>query len=328
MTDRPVPAGCVIALDVGGTTMKGAVLDRTLTPLAALHRPTPRHAGPDAVVAAITAALSGLADRATALGRAVRQAAAAVPGIVDETAGLAVHAANLGWSNLPLAQHLTEALGLPVVLGHDVRAGGLSEYRVGAARGITDFLFVPVGTGIAAAIVCDGRPLRGLGHAGELGHVVVDPKGRPCACGSRGCLETVASAAAIAAAYTERTGHHVHGAAGVAERVTRRDPVAVAVWDEAVQALASALAVVSTVLAPERIVVGGGLAEAGNLLLAPLRTHLEQRLTFQLRPSVVPAELGDRAGCLGAGLLAWQAVGHEPSAVSGRAGQRSEAMAP
>ncbi|MEU6279253.1 ROK family protein [Streptomyces sp. NPDC047028] len=313
MADRPAPADCVIALDVGGTAMKGALLDRTLSPLTLLHLPTPRHAGPGAVVAAIAAALVRLAERAEDLGHPVRHAATVVPGIVDESAGLAVHAANIGWRDLPLAERLGEALGRPVVLGHDVRAGGLAESRVGAARGISDVVFVPVGTGIAAALVYGGRVLRGLGHAGELGHVVVDPDGPPCACGSRGCLETVASATAVAAAYTARSGRGVAGAAEVAALVTRRDPHAVAVWDTAVDALATAFALVSTVLAPERIVVGGGLAEAGELLLSPLRARLERRLTFQARPSVVRAGLGDRAGCLGAGLLAWQAVGYDPA---------------
>ncbi|MEU8529284.1 MULTISPECIES: ROK family protein [Streptomyces] len=315
MPDAPAASDCVIALDVGGTGMKGAVLDRTLTPLETLRRPTPRSSGPDAVVDAIAAALCGLRDHAEARGLTVRSAGAAVPGIVDEAAGRALHSANIGWSDLPLAALLGEATGLPVALGHDVRAGGIAECRIGAARGALDALFVPVGTGIAAAILCDGRPVRGLGHAGELGHVVAEPGGARCACGSRGCLETVASAAAVAAAYTERSGRPVDGAARVAALVARGDPVAVAVWDRAVDALASALATVSTLLAPGLVVIGGGLAEAGDLLIEPLRDRLHERLTFQRGPDVVRARLGDRAGCLGAGILAWEAAGSGPMAV-------------
>ncbi|AXE76367.1 ROK family protein [Streptomyces atratus] len=312
MPDAPAASDCVIALDVGGTGMKGALLDRTLAPLTTLRRPTQRTSGPDAVVDAIAAALCDLREDAAARGLTVRSAGAVVPGIVDEAAGHAVFSANIGWSGLPLAALLWDATGLPVTLGHDVRAGGIAECRIGAAQGALDALFVPVGTGIAAAILCDGRPVRGLGHAGELGHVVVEPGGVPCACGARGCLETIASAAAIAAAYTERSGRPVDGAAGVAALVVRRDPVAVAVWNRAVDALASALATFSTLLAPELVVVGGGLAEAGDLLIEPLRARLEDRLTFQRRPGVVRARLGDRAGCLGAGILAWEAAGSEP----------------
>jgi glucokinase len=155
--------------------------------------------------------------------------------------------------------------------------------------------------------------VRGLGYAGELGHVVVEPDGDPCACGSRGCLETMASAAAIEAGYRARSGRAVDGAAGVARLVVQGDPVAVAVWDRAVDALAAALATFTTLLAPGLIVIGGGLAEAGGLLLDPLRARLSEQLTFQRRPEVVRAELGDEAGCLGAGILAWQAAGIEPA---------------
>ncbi|MFF8841940.1 ROK family protein [Streptomyces sp. NPDC015127] len=304
---------CVVALDVGGTGMKGALLDRELTPLTTLRRPTPRRDGPEAVVTAITTVLRDLASQAAARRLTVRQAGTVVPGIVDEEAGRAVYSANIGWSDLPLAALLRDASGLPVALGHDVRAGGLAECRTGAARGARDVLFVPIGTGISAAVVCEGQVVRGLGHAGELGHAVVEPGGDPCACGSRGCLETVASAAAIAAAYTARTGRTVDGAAGVARLVADGDREAVAVWERAVDALATALATFTTLLAPGLIVVGGGLAEAGGLLLDPLRARLGERLTFQRRPRLVRARLGDEAGCLGAGILAWQAAGVEPA---------------
>lgn len=336
----PDPHGardCVVALDVGGTGMKGAVLDPALTPLAVLRRPTPRRDGPDAVVAAITGALRDLAAQAADRHLTVRHAGTVVPGIVDEEAGRAVYSANIGWWDLPLAALLRDASGLPVALGHDVRAGGLAECRAGAARGARDVLFVPVGTGVSAAVVCEGRVVRGGGYAGELGHAVVEPDGDPCACGGRGCLETVASAAAIEAAYTARSGRAVDGAAGVARLVAQGDPVAVAVWDRAVEALAAALATFTTLLAPGLIVIGGGLAEAGGLLLDPLRARLGERLTFQRRPELVRAELGDGAGCLGAGILAWQAAGvgpghhewgtREPTALRGPAPTEAAAAA-
>ncbi|MGW8885939.1 ROK family protein [Streptomyces sp. NPDC055749] len=312
MPDIPAASDCVIALDVGGTGMKGAILDRALTPLATLRRPTLRALGPDMVIDAIAVALLELRQQAEQRGLTVRSTGVVVPGIVEEASGNVVFSANLGWSGLPLAALLEESTGLPVTLGHDVRAGGTAEWRVGAARGVLDALFVPVGTGIAAAVLCGGRLVRGLGDAGELGHVVVEPDGAPCACGAQGCLETIASAAAIEAAYAERSGRPVDGAAEVAGLVARRDPVAVAVWDRAVDALASALATCSTLFSPERIVMGGGLADAGDLLIKPLRARLEDRLTFQRRPSVVRARLGDRAGCLGAGIIAWESVGYEP----------------
>lgn len=299
---------CVIALDVGGTSMKGALFDRDLRPLRTLRSATPRRAGPTAVMLGIVSALRDLDRSAAAAELSVRGAGVVVPGIVDEDAQTAVYSANLGWSALPLAAHLEGALDIRVTLGHDVRAGGVAECRLGAARGARDVLFVPIGTGISAAVFQDGRQVSASGYAGELGHVVAEPGGKPCSCGGRGCLETVASAAAIATAYSARSGRPVEGAAEVAALLAQGDPDAQAVWDRAVDALATALATFTTLLAPEVIVVGGGLAEADRLLLDPLRAALDKRLTFQRRPELVRAELGDQAGCLGAGLTAWHAT--------------------
>ncbi|MFI6986519.1 ROK family protein [Embleya sp. NPDC050154] len=303
---------CVIALDVGGTGMKGALLDRRLRPLAAVRRATPRHAGPDAVVAEIAAVLMELAERAEAGELTVCRVGVVVPGVVDEDLARAVYSANLGWRDLPLADLLRERTGLPVVLGHDVRAGGAAECLVGAARGARYVLFVAIGTGIASAVVSDGRPVRAKGYAGELGHLRIDPDGAVCGCGGRGCLETVASASAIAAAYTARSGRPVSGAEEVAALVARGDADAQAVWDRATEALGAALAIATTLLAPELIVLGGGLAEAGELLFGPVRARLAEGLTFQRHPSLVRAELGDEAGCLGAGVYAWRAVEDAP----------------
>ncbi|WP_063783137.1 ROK family protein [Streptomyces sp. XY431] len=304
------PPGCVIALDVGGTGMKGAVLDHGMRPLHTVHRPTPRADGPSAVLDAITDTLLALNRSATESGLPVHHAGVAVPGIVDDARRLAVRSVNLGWQDLPLAALLEERTGLPVTLGHDVRAGGVAECAMGAARGADDVLFVAIGTGIAAALVCDGRPVLARGYAGEIGHIPVASGMGTCACGGSDCLETVASAAAVASAYTARTGRPVSGAADVAALTAQGDPVARAVWDRAATGLAEALATATTLLAPELIVLGGGLAEADRLLLDPVRAGLTERLTFQRRPVLVRAELGDRAACLGAGLAAWRAAGH------------------
>ncbi|MCX5214504.1 ROK family protein [Kitasatospora sp. NBC_00240] len=308
MADRPLLGECVIALDVGGTGMKGALLDRGSALLVTERWPTPRAHGPEAVVDAIVSALRSLALRAAEHGLAVRRAGVVVPGIVDTERSLAVYSANIGWRDLPLASVIEERTGLPVTLGHDVRAGALAEVRLGAARGAQDALFVAIGTGISAALVSDGRLLAAGGYAGELGHLVVEPDGRLCPCGNAGCLETVASAAGIAMAYTALSGHTVAGADEVAARLTEGDEAARAVWARAVEGLATALTAAVTLLAPEVVVLGGGLAESGDLLLGPLRARLDEKLTFHRRPHLVAAALGDRAGCLGAGLHAWDAA--------------------
>ncbi|MFC1414283.1 ROK family protein [Streptacidiphilus sp. N1-12] len=299
---------CVIALDVGGTGMKGALLDREMRAQATMRFRTPRADGPDAVLRSIADALRELRDRAGERGLTVRRAGVVVPGIVSEATARAVYSANLGWRDLPLAELLEARCGLPVTLGHDVRAGGFAEAVLGAARGVRDVLFVAIGTGIAGALVQDGTPLSAGGHAGEIGHLVVAPDGPACGCGNRGCLETLASAAAVAARFTARSGREVDGARGVAQLLVRGDPDARAVWEDAAEALAVSFAAAATLLAPELIVVGGGLAEADELLLSAVRSRLDPRLPFQRRPALVRARLGDTAGCLGAGLYAWRAV--------------------
>lgn len=298
----------VAAVDLGGSCLKGALVDTDGALVAEQRAATPAAAGPGAVVQALVRFAAALIEQGRQRGGSVAAAGVVVPGIVDEDRGVAVLSANLGWRDLPLRSLLAARLGLPVAFGHDVRAGGLAEARVGAARGAQDALFVPVGTGIAAAVLISGRPVVAGGYAGELGHVVVDPAGPPCACGARGCLETIASAAAIARRYAERTGRAVDGAAEVARRVAAGEGAARTVWDEAVEALAHALATCTSLLAPEVIVVGGGLAESGELLLAPLRRALEARLSFHRRPRVVRSRLGDTAACRGAALLALEAL--------------------
>lgn len=302
----------VIALDVGGTTVKASLTDDALRSTATLSLTTPRLHGPGAVLDTITEAITRLRLEADRLELHVAHVGVATPGIVDDDTGSVVHSANLGFDHVPLASLLRDRTGLSVTIGHDVRAGGLAELRLGAARGARNALFVSLGTGIAAALIADGRMLRSGGYAGEIGHIVIDPLGVRCACGNRGCLETIASAAALTTAMNDRVAQKVTGSAEVAARLREGDRDAQDVWTRAVHALATALAMLTTTLAPEIIVVGGGLCEADDLLLAPLRTEFLDRLSFQRHPVLVKAALGSRAGVLGAGLIAWRAAGSRP----------------
>ncbi|OEJ95635.1 ROK family protein [Streptomyces thermolilacinus] len=298
----------VIALDVGGTGMKAALVGADGALLYEARRATGRERGPDAVVASVLRfAADLLALGEERYGIRAEAAGVAVPGIVDPDAGTAVYSANLGWRDLPLRALLGEHLGgLPVALGHDVRTGGLAEGRVGAGRGADRFLFVPLGTGIAGAIGIDGAIEAGAhGCAGEIGHIVVRPGGPVCGCGRRGCLEALASASAVTRAWAEASGDPEADAADCAKAVESGDPRAVRVWQDAVDALADGLVTAITLLDPRTLIIGGGLAEAGETLFTPLRAAVEGRITFQQMPVIVPAALGDTAGCLGAGLLAW-----------------------
>ncbi|MFF1296499.1 MULTISPECIES: ROK family protein [unclassified Streptomyces] len=298
----------VIALDVGGTGMKAALVGASGELLHQARRATGRERGPDAVVEGILDFAADLrAYGAEHLGEPASAAGVAVPGIVDAEHGIAAYAANLGWRDVPLRALLTERLaGVPVALGHDVRTGGLAEGRIGAGRGADRFLFVPLGTGIAGAIGIAGRVEAGAhGFAGEIGHIVVRPGGTPCPCGQHGCLERYASAAAVSEAWAAACGDPDADAADCAKAVRSGDPRAVQVWQNAVDALADGLVTALTLLDPRTLIIGGGLAEAGETLFTPLRDAVRQRITFQKLPTIVPAALGDTAGCLGAGLLAW-----------------------
>ncbi|MFI1032017.1 ROK family protein [Streptomyces sp. NPDC020951] len=297
----------VIALDVGGTGMKAALVGADGTLLHRARRATGRERGPDAVVAGILDFAADLHEHGVEeFGEPASAAGVAVPGIVDETNGVASYAANLGWRNVPLRELLAARLGVPVALGHDVRTGGLAEGRIGAGRGADRFLFVALGTGIAGAIGVEGRVEAGAhGFAGEIGHIVVRPGGTPCPCGQHGCLERFASAAAVSEAWAAACGDPEADAADCAKAVASGDPNAVRVWQGAVDALADGLVTALTLLDPRVLVIGGGLAEAGETLFTPLREALRRRVTFQKLPETVPAALGDSAGCLGAGLLAW-----------------------
>ncbi|SCL62858.1 glucokinase [Micromonospora citrea] len=298
------PTDVVVALDVGGTGMKCALVRPDGAVLHTERHPTDAGRGPDAVVDTILAVADGLAGKARADGLTPAALGVAVPGVIDEARGVAVWSANVGFRDVPLRDLARARLGLPTALGHDVRAGGLAEARLGAGREDRHVLFVAIGTGIAAAHVVDGAAATGAhGAAGEIGHVLVRPGGPVCGCGRPGCLEAVASAAAIGRRYAALAGVPAT-AADVAERAAAGEPLAADVWREAVEALADGLATGQALFDVEAVVLGGGLARAGALLLDPLRAALHERMTFHREPRLVAAALGDEAGCLGAALLA------------------------
>lgn len=288
----------VVAVDVGGSSIKGAVVDPTGAFLHELTRPTPVAAGPDAVVGEVTALIAELAAASPAAGVGL-----VVPGIVDPAGGRAVFSANVGFRDLPLRDLVRDAVGLPVLLEHDVYAAGVAERAVGAAAGIDDHLVAVIGTGIAGVLHVAGRPVRGaLGVAGELGHVPVWPGGEHCPCGQRGCLERYASAAAISRRYGALGGESGMSAEAIAMRRST-DPAAQRVWQEAAEALAIALVTCTMLLDPQLIVIAGGLSAAGDALLAPVQTEFGERISWREPPPLRLSPLGARAGLIGAAIL-------------------------
>ncbi|MBA3310470.1 MAG: ROK family protein [Nocardioidaceae bacterium] len=299
----------MLAVDVGGTTVKAEVVDGCGRVLTSGATPTP--SGP-AALESVSRLGRGLLEQVGAQ-RPVARAGLVLPGIVDRVRRIGVRSANVGWSDLSFGPELEASWRIPVLVDHDVTLAGWAEWRTGAGRGADDVVFVVLGTGISAALVVDGRLVRGGGggggpsgsggQAGELGHVVVRADGPRCGCGGRGCLEAVASGSAIAREYARLAGREVDGAHDVLLALDD-DPIARRVWDDAVAALADGVSAVVALLAPSRIVFGGGLAEAGEALIGPLRKALGERVFVTPAPDLLPAHHGARAGLVGAALLA------------------------
>lgn len=296
---------CVIAVDLGGTTIKGIAMDAQGGVRGVLTLPTVI----GRVLEAIVELLLLLRDRVERDGATVVGVAVISPGLVDEDTGCVAYAANLGWRDVALREVVERNLQLPVAVGHDVRVAGTAEHRLGAARGVDDFALIQLGTGVAAALVTGRTVVRGAARAGgEFGHMPVIPGGEQCACGQRGCLEAYASASAIARRYALRTG-----SALTSERVVARvstDPDAAAVWGESIDVLAHGLVSLTMLFDPSLIVIGGGLSRAGDALTAPLTRRISELMTWREAPVLATSSLGSNAGRLGAALLAFQAAGH------------------
>ena len=320
----PAPAGRVtIGVDLGGTKCLGLTVDARAEVVDSVRVPTP--AGARAVIDALAGVALELAGRAGAGAAAV---GVGVPGLVDRS-GVLRFAPNLpGVAELDVRGALDRRLGgLPVHVENDASCAGWAEAQVGAARGHGHVLLATLGTGIGGGVVAEGALYRGAhGFAGEIGHMVVDPHGPPCPCGHRGCWERFASGSGLGrlareAAHAGRAARMVALAGGEPEAVrgehvtlaaAEGDADAVEVMRQFAWWVALGLANLANALDPELFVLGGGLVEAGDVLLDPVRRAFATLVeAHENRPEVrvVPAALGERAGAIGAALLARPSFG-------------------
>jgi glucokinase len=310
--------GLTVGVDVGGTKVAAGVVDEQGQVLARVRRAT-------------TAQVPGAAEQV--ITEVVRELEASFPveavgvgaaGLVDETRSIVRFAPNLGWREQPVRAQLEKATGLPVVVENDANAAAWAEYRFGAARGRDDVVMLTVGTGIGGALVLGGRLFRGrYGLAGEVGHLVLDKDGRHCGCGRRGCWEQYASGNALLRTARNRAAQDrdrarvllsygdgtPEGVAGphVTAAAQAGDPVALETFDEVGYWLGRGMAELAAVLDPGSYVVGGGVSEAGELLLGPARREFVAHVVgADVRPiaDIVPAGLGNLAGLVGAADLA------------------------
>ncbi|MFJ8349490.1 ROK family protein [Streptomyces sp. NPDC094153] len=300
----------VAALDIGGTKIAGALVDGRGGILVRAQRPTPAQEDGDTVMRAVEEVLgelgaSPLWGRATALG-------IGSAGPVDASAGTVSPVNVPGWREYPLVERARAATGgLPVELIGDGVAITAAEHWQGAARGHDNALCMVVSTGVGGGLVLNGRLHPGpTGNSGHIGHISVDLDGDPCPCGSRGCVERLASGPNIARRALEqgwRPGPDGDtSAAAVAAAARAGDPVAVASFARAARALAAGIAATATLVEIDIAVIGGGVAKAGDVLLAPLRRALTDyaTLSFVRRLTVAPAQTGTDAGLVGAAAAA------------------------
>ena len=308
-----------LGIDVGGTNLKAALVDDAGDIVVERVQDTPQQ-GSDAIIDVLVQLIRDVAADGRSSLPDLGGIGVGTPGPLDFDSGTVLNAPNLpGWANLPLRARLEEATGRPVVLENDANAAAYGEYRAARRHDptVTDLVMVTLGTGIGTGLVVEGRVVHGgFGLAGEAGHMIVETSGRPCACGQRGCIEAYASAASVVRRTREALDAGEPSSLGaltgpfstrdIFQAVEAGDALASRIADETAHYLGAFCVSLCRVLDPQRIVFGGGLAEAGLTLLERIRAAFDT-LDWRLVPAkvqLVSAELGTRAGVIGAAALA------------------------
>jgi glucokinase len=294
----------VLAIDVGGTNIKSAVFDRNLNILDSRIIRTPDR---DNTGKSVVTTIQQLAQELKQSFN-LQSLGLAVPGTLDEPRGIVRWAGNLDWRNVPIVSMIEDEVHLPVAFKHDVRAGALAELRNGAMKGFRDGVFLPIGTGIACAIVLDGEIRSADGFAGEIGHVRVKSN-RNCVCGQKGCFEATSSTLAISKEYELRSGQKLSTDEIV--NSIQHDSIARDVFNEAIEGVVDAVEILATLIAPEVVVLGGGFSMSGDTLINLFEDGLNKRLTFQRKPAIALAAYGIQSGMYGCGIIAWEKLNGE-----------------
>jgi glucokinase len=320
-----------VGFDLGGTKMMATVFDEKFKPLARKRRKTKGAEGADAGLERMMRTIDEALEAGGLTPADVRGIGVGLPGPLDLDRGIIIESANLGWKNVKLKQALEQRYKCPATLANDVDAGTFGEYRFGAGKGGRCVLGVFPGTGIGGGLIYEGRIFRGkTTSCMEFGHMMVEPKGRICGCGRRGCLETVASRLAIAAevamaAYRgeapfimEQAGTDLSEirSSVLAEAIASGEKVVEKIVRNAARRIGDATANVCNLVAPDMVVLGGGLVEAlSGIFLDEVHDVINKRVMESLVGSitVTVASLGDDAGVMGAAALIADGVEREKS---------------
>ena len=311
MSDRPLTIG----IDFGGTSVKIAVVFQSHIIDSAPPIATQEFTGPDELIPAMIRVVEDLRARHPG----IAAIGVGMPGFVDFDTGSVYNLTNVaGWTSIPLRKILQQATGLPVVVENDANCMGFAEWKCGAGRGFQHVIFITLGTGVGGAIIANGQMIRGARHgAGEIGQTSIDYQGRPGHYGSLGALEGYIGNREITA-----MAHDAYLAAGIQKALDActpaalaaaahlGDPVALAQWDAIGRMLATAAMNCCWLLNPEAIVIGGGVARAGELLFKSFEAHLFTQLSspFKDHLRILPAAFGHEAGTIGAAALAREAI--------------------
>jgi glucokinase len=299
---KPGPASRHLGLDLGATNLKWAVLEHlegAWTTVGREQVPTRLAKHPDAMPATVTGQLAEVAIAAVAACGPVASVGIGVPGLYDPMTGATRFLPNVPgpWAGHPVAGPVGASVGVPAFLINDARAFGLAELRLGAARGASSMVGLTLGTGVGGVFAVNGRIHLGHdGTGGEAGHQTIDPDGPWCGCGNRGCLEAYARADQVAAACGTTTAEEA------VARARAGDPRALAGLADVGRYLGIGISNMVVVISPDRIVIGGGVAAAFDLLFEPIWAELRRRVrSTRLEPvTLVAAELGIWAGSIGA----------------------------
>lgn len=298
------------AIDVGGKSIKaGLVADKGLLHIE-IPNALPIDPNPDLFFSSLRLTVNALVERAVSQNMSLEGFGIGLPGLVDTTTGTAHFATNLQWQPTNFKEMIQEWTRLPACVEHDVRCGAIAEMAFGALRGEQDFVYVAIGTGIGASIGINGQIYAGFtGYAGELGHTIVHPQGRPCTCGRLGCLEAYCSAKHIELQFLSRTGIHAT-CEEIGGLVKTGHLIAAEIWDEAMATLAAALVNYATLISPRKIVLGGGVSAAGEqLIIEPVRSHMQRMAPDLVMPEFSLSQLRQHSGVIGAGYQAYGRLG-------------------
>lgn len=311
-----------IGIDVGGTNVKIALVDKNGKIIYSNSVPTYAKMGYEYTVNNIKQAIKDLMKETNTTAKDIDGIGFDFPGQVDYKTGVVKLAPNIpGWVNVPIAQMIEEEFHIPTRIDNDVRCAALGEMKFGAGQGCENFVCITVGTGIGSGLVVNGQLVRGASNAaGEIGHIKLQMKdGLICGCGDTGCLEAYASGPSIVAMAQDyiKGGkstkfREMAAAEGgeitpymVAKAAEAGDPVAKRIFAIVGEYIGIGLTSVINLLNPEKVIIGGGVAEAGDLLLDPIRKTIKERAMVVAGSTVeiVPAQLGNSAGVIGASML-------------------------